>query len=691
MVRPSRYISAVGSAAALAATLACVPAAGAAALSPLPASAYGVSAVCAASAPGRAGCLAMKLVPHTAEARARRHPLGVARAPVVAAPSPTVGSFGMRPQDLHSAYVLPTTAPTAQTVAIVDAYNDPNAESDLKKYSEEFSLPTCTAAGGCFRQLDQEGLPSPLPFPESASTLEAAGGGDAGEVAEAEEATGWDLEISLDVETVHAICQSCHILLVEADSPSYADLETAERTAERLGADEVSNSWGGPELGESPSQESSSAFNDPGIVVTASAGDRGYLGWDAPNAEERGYAEFPASSPHVVAVGGTRLTLGAGSAWADETVWNGDGAGGGGCSVEFSAPAWQQSLANWSAVGCGGHRAVADVSADADPYTGLAVHDTSGACEYAYEEGGIEHVLHWCTIGGTSLASPLIASVFALAGGAGGVSYPAKTLYQNEESAPTALHDVVNGSNGECLEPFNGEGLSGCTIGEEATASCAGKSICRAGAGYDGPSGVGTPDGVAAFSPASSGGSEAGASGEGSSSGGGSAGGGSSGGGSSGGGSSGGGSSGGGSSGGGSSGGGSAGGGSSGSGSSVPGGGSPAGAGAPATTSTALQISHLALTLKALIALNASRPRTGQVSFSFTLDRPGRVAVVLALRAHGHARSPWRALPGSLALSAAAGRNTRHLSGHRILAAGLYRLTATPAGGSARAIEFQIG
>ena len=129
--------------------------------------------------------------------------------------------------------------------------------------------------------------------------------------------------------------------------------------------------------------------------------------------------EFPAASPHVVAVGGTRLKLGAGSTWAGETVWNGDGAGGGGCSTIFPAPTWQLSLSDWASVGCAGERAVADVSADADPYTGVAVADsTSPKCETSYTEGKTKHVLHWCTLGGTSLASPIIASVFALAGGA---------------------------------------------------------------------------------------------------------------------------------------------------------------------------------------------------------------------------------------------------------------------------------
>ena len=135
-----------------------------------------------------------------------------------------------------------------------------------------------------------------------------------------------------------------------------------------------------------------------------------------------------------------------------------------------------------------------NVSADADPYTGLAVHDTSPECEYKYEEAKVKHVLYWCTIGGTSVASPLIASTFALAGGASKVEYPAKTLYENEVKSPGSLHDVTAGSNGECTKPFTKTGLSGCTSTEESK-SCASKGICLAGTGYDGPTGSGRPTG----------------------------------------------------------------------------------------------------------------------------------------------------------------------------------------------------
>ncbi|HSZ06172.1 MAG TPA: hypothetical protein VK778_13375 [Solirubrobacteraceae bacterium] len=495
----------------------------------LPRSDYTVRAMCASPTRARAGCLALQLVARTAQARAHTHPLGIARAAhASAAPSAVAGDFGYSPENLHSAYQLPTSAAGTQTIALVDAYNDLTAEADLAAYSKEFGLPECTEASGCFKKVNQEGGAANLPFPQTQIELTNAEAlcreGEkrrfptlAQEEAcyLVEEAEGWGVEISLDIETAHGVCENCHIVLVEAESPTYADLETAEESAARLGVDEISNSWAGPEcVAGLGCTEDSSAFNHPGIVIAAAAGDRGYRNWlEEPPVP---YANFPASSPQVVAVGGTSLQLGSDGEWAGETVWNdggeseegfkeGYGAGGGGCSVQFTAQPWQQSVSDWSDVGCGDERAVADVSADADPYTGVAVRDSSPDCEYAYEEDDVIHVLHWCMIGGTSLATPLIAATYALAGGARGVEYPAKTLYENEGDSAESLHDVTVGSNGECLAPFDEvTGLSGCTPAEEGERSCSSEAICLARTGYDGPTGVGTPDGIAAFTaPAS--------------------------------------------------------------------------------------------------------------------------------------------------------------------------------------------
>jgi hypothetical protein len=630
----------------------------AAALAPLPEADYSASPVCAAPGPGHESCLALQLVPRTAEARARRHPLGIVRPGAVpAGPSPLAGSYGLRPQDLHSAYSLPATGAEGQTIAIVDAYNDPNAEADLQAYDEEFSLPPCTP-GGCFKQVNQSGEASSLPFPRTTAELEAAGEGTASERERAELAAGWDLEISLDIETARAVCQSCKILLVEASSASSGNLEAAERAAESLGANEISNSWGGPELGISPSLDQGSAFNHPGTVITVSAGDDGYLGWDAESPYERGYASYPASSPHVIAVGGTRLTLQAGGTYAAETVWNGNGAGGGGCSEALAAPSWQRAVPDWASVGCGSERAVADVSAVADPYTGLAVHDTSPICEHVWEEAKVKHVEHWCTIGGTSLSSPLIAAVYGLAGGAGAAPYPAHSLYEHAAAEPSALHDVSTGSNGECGLPYSLEtGLSGCAAVEEG-ASCNLLAICVAGSGYDGPTGVGTPNGLAAFQPASSPPPEEEAEGAGPGSGpggvqppavsGGTV-----------------------------------------AGSSPP---PPPGPGGGAGSSALSdQISRLALTLRSLIALNRPRARLSQVAFSFSLNRGTSVKITLARRVRRHRHLVWQPLGRPLAFAAPSGLVSRHLSARGPIRAGAYLLTVVPAHGRPSSLQFRIG
>jgi hypothetical protein len=492
--------------------LLCAQPATARTVSRLPRSDYTVRAACATPVPGHAGCLALQLVPQTAEARAHTHPLGVASAALSTPPSPAAGKFGVRPQDLHDAYQLPTNAPSAQTIALVDAYNDPSAEADLETYSREFGIPECTAASGCFKQVNQDGEATNLPFPKTRAILTEDEQRCFEEGSEeacflTEEAEGWAVEISLDIETAHAVCQNCQIALVEADSASYANLETAENSAARLGADEISNSWAGPECVKGSCLGEDAAFNHPGVVIAAAAGDNGYLNWL--ERSRSAYADFPASSPQVVAVGGTRLNLGPGGEWNGETVWNdggeskgvkdGHGAAGGGCSSGFEAPLWQQDVADWTTVGCGDKRAVADVSADADPYTGVAVYDSGPG-----EECESEFEVHWCTYGGTSVATPLIAATFALAGGANGVEYPAKTLYENEAKSPASLHDVTEGSNGECLSPFDEKtGMPSCTTAEEAKTSCNSEAICLTRTGYDGPTGVGTPDGISAFAPAS--------------------------------------------------------------------------------------------------------------------------------------------------------------------------------------------
>lgn len=539
-------------AALLCACLPAIAASSAAAVSPLPEADYAVRSACALPQPGHAGCLALELRPVSAAARALTHPLGMTRQAPIRAGQASEGVYGLRPEDLEHAYFpgaeehpdAPATEP--QTIALIDAYNDYKALADLKTYSKEFGLPelpscSSTVKQACFEQVNQKGESgaSRLPFPHSELELETREllclGNTTGSKTEVEaacaavaEAEGWAIEISTDIEIAHAVCQDCKILLVEAESSSYSALVQAESTAVSLGATEVSNSWGGGEpetsdaLGRKELEGDAAAFHHPGTVITASAGDQGYFNWGeyeaavlaAQHGEQTSYsdsANFPASLPYVVAVGGTRLML-SDHARASEIVWNersdpegeSSGAGGGGCSRLFAAPPWQQQVPDWSQVGCGVKRAVADVAADADPYTGVAVYDS--VLDRREENGKVVNTAPgWLPIGGTSVASPIVASMFALAGGSHGVEYPAQTLYSHLQT--TSLYDVTEGGNGVCDNDY------GPCAGSMSPASplypfdCgAGVLICNAAEGcgdqfYDGPTGVGSPNGIAGFMP----------------------------------------------------------------------------------------------------------------------------------------------------------------------------------------------
>jgi subtilase family serine protease len=300
-------------------------------------------------------------------------------------------------------------------VAIVDAYDDPTAEADLATYRSYFGLPACTTANGCFKKINQSGGTS---YPRANG--------------------GWAQEISLDIDMVSAICPNCHILLVEASSASFANLGTAVNTAAASGATAISNSYGGSDASDATY---GAYYNHPGIAVTVSSGDNGYG------------AEYPASSHYVTAVGGTTLSTASNSRGWTETAWSGAGSG---CST-FNTILSGQSTAG---TGCA-TRAVADVSAVADPATGVSVYDST---RYLGKSG-------WLTFGGTSVSSPIIASVFALAGNSASIdnNYP----YTHSGS----LFDVTSGSNG----------------------SCPTSQWCTARAGWDGPTGLGTPNGVGAF------------------------------------------------------------------------------------------------------------------------------------------------------------------------------------------------
>ncbi len=348
------------------------------------------------------------------------------------APMITTTPTGLAPADIRSAYKLASLHGSGRTVAIVDAMDDPSAEADLAVYRSHFGIPACTTANGCFKKVNQNGAASPLP---------------AGDY-------GWAEEISLDLDMVSAACPDCHILLVEASSPNTDPLMTAVDTAARLGAVAISNSYGGAE--DSTITAADAHLNHPGVAITASTGDSGFgVSW-------------PASSRFVTAVGGTSLAKATNARGWTETAWSGAGSG---CSAFEPKPSWQHDS------GCA-KRTVADVSAVADPNTGVAVYDTynscghSAFCDLLISLGLAQGVDGYVQVGGTSASSPIIASVYALAGNTGSTTYGSFPY-----SHTSALFDVTSGSNG----------------------SCSGSYLCTAGAGYDGPTGLGTPNGTGAF------------------------------------------------------------------------------------------------------------------------------------------------------------------------------------------------
>jgi len=339
-------------------------------------------------------------------------------------PPPLTGAYG--PEQFQTAYGLAGSTSNGATVAIVDAYDNPTIEQDLTVYSNAYGLPSCTSKNGCFTKVDQNGGKK---YPRANS--------------------GWALEIALDVQTVHAVCPDCKILLVEARSSSLGNLLAAESYAQsRADVVVVSNSWG---AGEFSSEAAYDGYFNYGKPVTVSSGDSGYG------------VEWPAASAFVTAVGGTTLILNSDTnTRSSESVWKGSGSG---CSAYEAQPDWQTSVLTTAQMSGCSHRIVADVAADADPATGAAVYDSYG---YAGQKG-------WFTVGGTSLSAPIIAAVYALNQNTEGVG----VLYTNSSQ----LFDVTSGYNGT-------------SCGDKTTDTY---YLCHAGTGYDGPTGLGTPDGLAAF------------------------------------------------------------------------------------------------------------------------------------------------------------------------------------------------
>jgi hypothetical protein len=320
---------------------------------------------------------------------------------------PNFGFTGYTATQLRAAYGITTNG--SATIAIVDAYGYPNAEQDLNQYRSDMGLSECTTANGCFTKVNQSGGTSYPVFN-----------------------LGWAQEQALDLDMVSAICPGCKILLVQATDNDFNNITAAVEYA-ALHADIVSNSYGAVEF--STAGDYAGSYDRPGVTMTVSSGDAGYR------------VEFPASAPTVVAVGGTSLTA------SGETAWKGAGSG---CSTVFAKPAWQVIPA-----GCT-NRMVADVSAVADPNTGVRVYAPTSSTAAGYY-----------IFGGTSASAPIIAAVYGVKGVSGGP----ETLYPFRGTS--AFHDVTSGSNGRCRT--------------------APAYYCNAVVGYDGPTGLGTPNGTNAF------------------------------------------------------------------------------------------------------------------------------------------------------------------------------------------------
>ncbi|MDQ1632663.1 MAG: hypothetical protein QOC80_2635, partial [Frankiaceae bacterium] len=319
---------------------------------------------------------------------------------------------GYNALDLRDAYGLDSLPDSGQTVAVVVAYDYPSAEADMNAYRHAFGLPACTEASGCFTKINQKGQQHRYPAPDQ----------------------GWGVEAALDLQMISASCPTCHIILAEANQPSTGALNKATDAAVAAGADVTNHSYGIQEY--TGIRASTRHYNVPGVTAVSSSGDSGYQP-----------ATFPASSPHVVSVGGTVLRHASNARGWAEHAW---AYAGSGCSAYYAKPGFQTDRA------CG-NRTVADLSAVADA---VAVYDTFVP----------KRARGWLEVAGTSISSPFVAGMVAAAG-AGGLK--PGDLYQR----PRAYHDVTSGANGFCLRNY----------------------ICTAKPGYDGPTGWGTPRGLRPF------------------------------------------------------------------------------------------------------------------------------------------------------------------------------------------------
>ncbi len=409
-----------------------------------------------------------------------RHPISVPVAVLVGGPrahhgvpsspggdgpdqAPAPPTSGYYPADLQSAYNVAATAAGmstgsgAPTVAIVDAYDDPDAASNLSAYRAAMTGATSTSTG-----LVDPPIPPVCSSPGSGGCITFTKVNQSGGTSYPRANSGWAEEISLDLDMISAVCPDCNIVLVEASSASTANLADAVNEAKTFAPVVITNSYGGSE--DSSETAYNSVYSAGGkMAITAAAGDDGYG------------VEFPAASPAVTAVGGTSLDFTgttSSPSWS-QTVWSGSGSG---CSSDEPMPSWQEAAAYTTGT-CQG-RQVADVSAVADPDTGVAAYDT-------YGESG------WLVFGGTSVSTQIIGAIYALASTAGTYEPSSQQLYVDSSGGTEAtpgLVPVTSGSNGSCSEAY----------------------LCNAAdslaSGYNGPAGLGYPNGVTAFAASASGG-----------------------------------------------------------------------------------------------------------------------------------------------------------------------------------------
>jgi subtilase family serine protease len=367
---------------------------------------------CSVAAEGSVGCLAIRrtvsvngIVPRASSPRALIEPNGQ-------------GVFGAKA--LRKAYGITALGSATRTVAVVDAFHAATALSALNAYRAAWGFAPLAACGSgsgqCFSQITQDGSSS------TGNTTD----------------DGWAQETVLDVEMATAMCPNCSIAVVEASTAAFADFNTAVGTASNLpGVVAISNSYGGPEVSESSYGAYESAYQK-GIAVVASAGDSGFG------------VESPASFQHVIAAGGTSLYVSASGSYSSESAWSGSGSG----CARGPAPEWQLAALTH----CAG-KAIADVSAMANPATGVAV----------FYDG------QWLIFGGTSASSPIIAGILAVKHNYGVAANGFKSAGQVIWDNRALLHDVTQGSNGSC------------------------RNYCKSQKGWDGPSGLGSPSGTRSF------------------------------------------------------------------------------------------------------------------------------------------------------------------------------------------------